>query len=116
MRFSVDDFGTGYGSMTYVHVMPVHELKIDRSFVSGGDNLRTATAIIRSIATLARELEINCVAEGVETAAHHQLLCELGVPLGQGDHYSPPVDADSLGICSTKPPAGRARASGSVNG
>ena len=97
VRFSVDDFGTGYGSMTYVHAMPVHELKIDRSFVAGTGNPRTATAIIRSIATLARELEISCVAEGVETAAQHELVCELGVPLAQGDHYSPPLDPDSLG-------------------
>jgi diguanylate cyclase (GGDEF)-like protein len=109
VRFSVDDFGTGYGSMTYVHVMPVHELKIDRSFVSGAGNERTATAIIRSIVTLASELEIDCVAEGVDSLARHEVLRELGVQLAQGDHYSPPVDAASLGDLLDEV-AGRGRA------
>ena len=96
IRLSVDDFGTGYGSMTYVQDMPIDELKIDRSFVARATTQRPAAAIIRSIASLARDLDLGCVAEGVEDLTQHELVREAGVPLAQGLYYSPAVDPDTL--------------------
>ena len=96
IRLSVDDFGTGYGSMTYVQVMPVHELKIDRSFVARAPAQHASSAIIRSIASLARDLDLGCVAEGVETSAQHELVRRAGVSLAQGRYYSDALDAGSL--------------------
>jgi EAL domain-containing protein (putative c-di-GMP-specific phosphodiesterase class I) len=96
IRFSIDDFGAGFGAMTSLRVMPVHELKIDCSFVADASSHPTATAIIRSIASLARELGIRCVAQGVERPAHHELVCETGVPLAQGGYYSSVLDASEV--------------------
>ena len=96
VRLSVDDFGTGYGSMTYVQVMPVHELKIDRSFVSQAASQPASAAIIRSIASLAKDLDLGCVAEGVENRTQHELVRRAGVSLGQGRYYSDALDSESL--------------------
>jgi len=94
IRMSIDDFGTGFGSLTYVHTLPIHELKIDRSFVAGARE--TSGAILRSIAGLAADLGMNCVAEGVETTEQHQLVHEAGVPTAQGSLYSRPLDPETL--------------------
>ena len=96
LKFSIDDFGTGFGSMTYLRVMPVHELKIDRSFITEAPERYAATAIIRSIASLADDLGIRCVAEGVENPAQHELVRAAGVQLAQGLYYSAALDADAL--------------------
>ncbi len=96
VRFSIDDFGTGFGSMTYVQTMPIHELKIDQSFVRAAVSQRPAAAIVRSIAGLARDLGIGCVAEGVEDAVHHDLVRDSGVALAQGLHYSSALDPSAL--------------------
>ena len=82
VRMSIDDFGTGFGSLTYVHALPIQELKIDRSFVAGAQ--ATSGAILRSIAGLAADLGMNCVAEGVETPEQHELVREAGIPHAQG--------------------------------
>lgn len=94
--FSIDDFGTGYGSMTYLRSMPVQEVKIDRSFVAAAPTERPAAAIVRSIATLARELGVRCVAEGVEEPEQHERLRRLGVDHGQGFFYGRPVPAEQM--------------------
>jgi len=96
IRFSIDDFGTGYGSLTYVAVMPVHELKIDSSFIAGPLPSREATAIMRSVVSLARELDLSCVAEGVENEEHHDRVHAAGVPLAQGLYYSSPLEPKNL--------------------
>ncbi len=96
VRLSVDDFGTGYGSMTYVQVMPVHELKIDRSFVTHTPSQPVSSAIMRAIASLASELNLDCVAEGVENSTQHELVRQAGVSLAQGRYYSDPLDASTL--------------------
>lgn len=94
VRMSIDDFGTGFGSFTYVHTLPIQELKIDRSFVAGASE--TSGAILRSIAGLAGDLGMNCVAEGVETTEQHQLVREAGVAAAQGSLYSSPLDPETL--------------------
>ncbi len=108
VRFSVDDFGTGYGSLTYVHALPVHELKVDRSFVADSDNV-TAQAILRSIATLAADLGLNCVAEGVETREQQETVCKADIPEAQGWLFSRALPAEDLGVLlapSTTPATG----------
>jgi diguanylate cyclase (GGDEF)-like protein len=96
VRLSIDDFGTGYSSLEYLKVLPVREMKIDRSFVFGmGSDLRDA-AIVRHSIDLGRSLGLRVVAEGVESAEDHALLAEMGCDHGQGFHYSRPVPAQEF--------------------
>jgi EAL domain-containing protein (putative c-di-GMP-specific phosphodiesterase class I) len=88
VRMSIDDFGTGYSSLEYLKVLPVREMKIDRSFVAGmGTDVRDA-AIVRHSIDLGRSLGLRVVAEGVESAEDHALLAEMGCDHGQGFHFS----------------------------
>ncbi len=87
VSFSVDDFGTGFGSMTYLRSMPIQEIKMDRSFVAHAPNEPAAAAIIRAHAILASELGVRCIAEGVETPEQHALVSAVGVGLAQGHLY-----------------------------
>lgn len=96
VSFSVDDFGTGYGSMTYLRTLPIQEIKVDRSFVQFTPGERAASAIVRAHATLARELGVRCVAEGVETPQQHEFLLAIGIDLAQGYYYERPLPADSF--------------------
>jgi diguanylate cyclase (GGDEF)-like protein len=96
VTFSVDDFGTGFGSMTYLRAMPIAEIKIDRSFIQHTPEERAATAIVRAHATLARELGVRCVAEGIETPRQHDFLVESGIELGQGYLYERPLSRDAF--------------------
>ncbi len=96
VTFSIDDFGTGFGSMTYVRSMPIQEIKIDRSFVTEAPTERAAAAIVRAHAILATELGVRCVAEGVETTEQHTLLSRVGVGFAQGYLYQEPVTSDIL--------------------
>ena len=90
-QFSIDDFGTGYSSMRYLMNFPLDELKIDKSFIDSMlDNKRTV-AIVRSIITLAYNLDINVVAEGVETKEQMEAICQYGDVLIQGYLFSPPL-------------------------
>ncbi len=98
---SLDDFGTGYSSLSYLHQFPIHALKIDRSFVSElkPGLPRGNTAIVRAILALARSLNIEVVAEGIETTAQREALLELGCRYGQGflfAHPRPAADIRSL--------------------
>ena len=91
VQLSIDDFGTGYSSLSYLHRFPLNYLKIDRSFVSrlttDNDN-----AIVRTISTLARNLGMEVIAEGIETEEQYQQLKILGCEYGQGFLFSHPVD------------------------
>ena len=96
VSFSVDDFGTGFGSMTYLRSMPIQEIKMDRSFVAHAPSEPVAAAIIRAHAILASELGVRCIAEGVETPEQHALVCSVGVGLAQGHLYQMPMEAGDL--------------------
>jgi len=90
VQLSIDDFGTGYSSLSYLHRFPLNYLKIDRSFVmrltTENDN-----AIVRTISTLARNLGMEVIAEGIETEEQYQQLKMLGCEYGQGYLFSRPV-------------------------
>jgi len=84
IRFAIDDFGTGYSSLAYLQRFPLAKLKIDRSFVENLLTSRNDQAIVSAVVGLARTLELELVAEGVETEAQRRLLTEMGCGHIQG--------------------------------
>jgi diguanylate cyclase (GGDEF)-like protein/PAS domain S-box-containing protein len=96
VRFSVDDFGTGYSSLAYLRLLPIHKLKIDRSFLREIDTHSADEAIVRAIAAMARSLGIAVAAEGVEREEQLARLAALGCEHWQGHYFSAPVDAATL--------------------
>lgn len=97
-HLSIDDFGTGYSSLSYLHRFPVSTLKIDRSFIGrmgeGGEN----SEIVRTIMTLASNLGMEVVAEGIETEEQLSQLRALKCEYGQGYLFSRPVDANTAAL------------------
>jgi diguanylate cyclase (GGDEF)-like protein len=96
VQLSIDDFGTGYSSMAYLKNLPVHELKVDRSFVSQMTTSTSDTMIVRSTVDLGRSLGLRVVAEGVEDSKTWQKLKALGCDAVQGYYISRPIVADEL--------------------
>jgi diguanylate cyclase (GGDEF)-like protein len=93
LRIVVDDFGTGYSALGYLRRHPVTGVKIDRSFVGGLGTSGEDEAIVRAVVAMSAAMGLTVVAEGVETAAQHEVLAGLGVTLGQGYLWSPPLSA-----------------------
>ena len=91
VRVSLDDFGVGQTSLSYLATLPVDELKIDRGFVTDMTDDRTHAAIVQSIVDLAHNLSLSVVAEGIETVEASDALRDAGCDLGQGYHFSRPV-------------------------
>lgn len=99
IRLAADDYGTGYSPLTRIIELPVSMIKIDQQFVSAVTTDHRSLAIVSSLTELARTLELDVVAEGVETEAHARVLHELGIHLGQGHLWHPamrPSDFDKL--------------------
>jgi len=93
VRIAIDDFGTGYSSLAYLRHLPIHKLKIDRSFLRSIDSHAADEAIVRAIAALAKTLGIAVAAEGIENEAQLARLLALGCEEWQGHYFSVPVDA-----------------------
>ncbi|MGE5651820.1 MAG: putative bifunctional diguanylate cyclase/phosphodiesterase [Bacillota bacterium] len=97
LRLALDDFGTGYSSLAYLQKLPIDVLKIDKAFVQGLHKNPGDAEIVRLILALAQTLNLDTVAEGVETRADMMHLKKMGCYLAQGFAFSPPVNADMAG-------------------
>ncbi|MEW6681568.1 MAG: GGDEF domain-containing response regulator [Nitrospirota bacterium] len=95
-RLAVDDFGTGYSSLGYLKDLPVHEIKIDKSFVHGVAKDAHAITIVGSIISLGHHLGLDVTAEGVEDQAAWEQLAALGCDAAQGYYMGRPLAADEL--------------------
>lgn len=93
---SIDDFGTGYSCLAYLKNLPAQKLKLDRAFVMDLPHDRKSMAIVRTVTQLALELGMSVVAEGVETPAQQEVLCEAGVTALQGFLVSHPLPENEL--------------------
>ncbi len=96
-QLAIDDFGTGYSSFSHLHRFPIDTLKIDRAFVSRMDTSRESSEIVRTILSLAHNLKMSVVAEGVETLAQIKQLRNLGCEYGQGYFLHRPMPAAEAG-------------------
>lgn len=96
MGISVDDFGVGYSSLSYIRELPIDILKIDRSFIARLDQSVAEREIVRSILDMARKLELTVVAEGIETAGQAAFLGRHGCQLGQGFLFGRPSPASTM--------------------
>jgi predicted signal transduction protein with EAL and GGDEF domain len=90
----IDDFGTGFSSLSYLHRLPFNELKIDRSFISNFGKKAEATHIVHTIILLGRLLDMKIVAEGVETEDQLNELTALSCDYAQGNFFAKPLPAD----------------------
>jgi EAL domain-containing protein (putative c-di-GMP-specific phosphodiesterase class I) len=95
VRVSVDDFGTGHSSLSYLRQFPLHSLKVDRSFVRGIEGNRDMASIVSAVTTMAQQLGLRVVAEGIEKEEQLGLLRALGCEFGQGYLFSRPIDAEA---------------------
>jgi EAL domain-containing protein (putative c-di-GMP-specific phosphodiesterase class I) len=97
---AIDDFGTGYSSLAYLRDLPIDTIKIDRSFVKDLGSPRKgpqfALALVEAITGIARYLDLDIVAEGIETPAQLELLQSLGCHLGQGYYFAKPMTPDRV--------------------
>ena len=98
IKLSIDDFGTGYSSLSYLPQFPIDILKIDRSFVDKMNLTQHNLEIIKTIITLAQVLDLQLVAEGIETKEQHQILKSLGVEFAQGYLFAKPLTAEQAEI------------------
>jgi EAL domain-containing protein (putative c-di-GMP-specific phosphodiesterase class I) len=96
VKLSIDDFGTGYSSLSYLKRFPLHELKIDRSFLNDMTDDPEDCALISAIIYLAHEFKLKVVAEGVEQQGQLDILASLNCDEYQGYFFSRPVTVQDL--------------------
>ncbi len=109
IRFAVDDFGIGFSSIGYLRRLPVHILKIDKSFVNGLDEDATACSLVRSMVTMARGLGLDVVVEGVERVGQvEHLTRHCDAVFGQGFLFARPQPCEETLEALTRPPSYRA--------
>ncbi len=104
VNVSIDDFGTGYSSLSYLHRLPADALKVDRAFVSPQVPDARNQAIAESIVTLSNLLELDAIAEGIETPEQLQWLRTIGCEFGQGYYFSAPLPTnDATQLLAQRP-------------
>lgn len=91
---AIDDFGTGYSSLAYLKDLPIDVLKIDRSFVTECQSHQESLTIVKSVIELAKNLNLLCIAEGVEQAEELETLKELRCEFAQGYYFAVPLEVD----------------------
>jgi diguanylate cyclase (GGDEF)-like protein/PAS domain S-box-containing protein len=96
LRIAIDDFGTGYSSLSYLRRFPIDVIKVDRSFVAGLLESRQDRAVTKAMIDLAQSLDLDLIAEGIETTDQLELLRELGCRLGQGYLLDRPMTVDAV--------------------
>ena len=96
LQVSLDDFGTGYSSLAYLQRMNLDRIKVDRSFVMQIGQSQTSERIIRSIINLGKQLELDVLAEGIETAEQESFLKNVSCDSAQGYRFAKPMDYDNL--------------------
>ncbi len=97
IRISIDDFGTGYSSLQYLSALPCNNLKIDRSFVSGLEAGDRNNQLVKIIIALSEQLDLDSIAEGIETQQQLDWLKSLGCKFAQGYFFSKPLSATDIG-------------------
>lgn len=107
ITFSIDDFGTGYSSLSYLKQLPINQLKIDQGFVRDIIHSRNDKSIAQAVITLAKSMDLQVIAEGVETNEHRQLLHRMGCNFYQGYLFGKPRKLEELNLLNitnvTKP-------------
>ena len=102
IKVAVDDFGTGYSSLGYLQSLPLNTLKMDRSFINTIQTAEDQHSIITAIIALAKDMQLNVIAEGVETETQLSYLSSIGCPQAQGFLLSHPLSADNTMELLTK--------------
>jgi diguanylate cyclase (GGDEF)-like protein len=103
VQLHLDDFGTGYSSLSSLHLFPLNGLKIDRSFIKHLSERRDYRVVVESIISLARHLDMQLIAEGIETAEQVELLKSMDCDLVQGYYFNRPADAETAEQCILQP-------------
>jgi len=96
VHLAIDDFGTGYSSLARLRYMPVDILKIDRTFIREVHSDPQSASMVSAIIALAMNLEMQPLAEGIETLEEWRFLADRGCPFGQGSLFSKPVPAEDI--------------------
>jgi EAL domain-containing protein (putative c-di-GMP-specific phosphodiesterase class I) len=96
LRLAIDDFGTGYSSLNYLRALPVDIVKIDKVFIDGVASDKEARGLIKAILSMADTLDLQAVAEGVESLEQARRLEQLGAPLVQGFYYAQPLSVAAV--------------------
>ena len=96
IRVAIDDFGTGYSSLSYLKKLPLDKIKVDRDFVIDLPEDQQSLAIVKTIFSLASNLQLSTIIEGVESLEQKNLMQEMGSHEIQGFFYSPPIDGESF--------------------
>ena len=94
---SLDDFGTGYSSLSHIHALSLTKLKVDRTFVTDIHSDPASFKIVKSLVALCQDMQLECIVEGVETAAELDALKNLGCTWAQGYLFSKPMPASEIG-------------------